>query len=163
MIRYGMSLAVGLVFFASADAGATSETRELKCIEASARFNGISPQLLLAVRQQEGGRPGFWHRNANGSFDYGVMQINSRWLPVLAPRGYTAAVLTDDVCASIAAGAWILAKTLFAHSVWNLADADPMAFWKAVGEYHSFKPGLNRTYAELVWARYRNLLTGRRP
>lgn len=133
-------------------------TDEAHCIEASARYNRLPPALLLAIRQQEGGQVGRWRLNTDGSIDYGVMQINSLWLPLLRRRGYDEGVLTYDACASIAAGAWILTRALAAHQVWNQSDADPRRYWRAVGSYHSRTPRLNRIYAEQVWKRYRRAL-----
>jgi soluble lytic murein transglycosylase-like protein len=138
--------------------------REGRCIETSARYNHIPSALLAAIRLQEGGRVGTWHVNADGSVDYGVMQINSRWLPSIAAKGYTAGALTYDACASIAAGAWILAQSLAASSAWNSIDPDGRIYWRAVGDYHSRTPSLNRGYAEQVWRRYRQQVTaGGRP
>jgi soluble lytic murein transglycosylase-like protein len=157
------ALTLGLLLAGTASAANAVTADELSCIGASARYNGLPPALLLAVRQQEGGRTGFWRRNADGSFDYGVMQINSRWLPVLQPLGYTASALTYDACASIAAGAWMLAQALAAARSWNQANPDPDAYWRAVGDYHSRTPALNRGYAERVWARYRRNVPGKVP
>lgn len=151
-------MALGLAVASATATAASSE--ELRCIEASARYNRLPPALLLAVRLQEAGRTGYWRRNADGSFDYGVMQINSRWLPMLEPQGYTATVLVYNGCASIEAGAWILAWALASQDSWNRADAQPAAYWRGVGDYHSHTPTLNRGYAEQVWARYRRDVQG---
>ncbi len=128
---------------------------EAACLEVSARYNQIPVNLLRAVRWQEAGRVGDWHVNADGSVDYGVMQINSRWLPLLTPLGYSAGTLTYDACANIMAGAWILAQALEKYGAWNRSRFDGRVYWRAVGDYHSHTPNLNRTYAEQVWARYR--------
>ena len=142
----------------------TGAAREGRCIETSARYNGIPTALLAAIRSQEGGRVGTWHVNADRSVDYGVMQINSRWLPLIVAKGYTAGALTYDACASIAAGAWILAQSLAASGAWNSIDPDDRIYWRAVGSYHSRTPSLNRAYAELVGRRYRTKITaGGRP
>lgn len=156
-------LALGSALSTEASAASTVAANELHCIDASARYNSLPTGLLLAVRRQEGGRAGFWRRNADGSFDYGVMQINSRWLPVLEPSGYTASALTYDACASIAAGAWILSQSLAARRSWNRPGADPFAYWHAVGDYHSHTPALNRGYAERVWSRYWRDVPGNLP
>ncbi len=120
------------------------------CLQVSARYNRIPVDLLRAVHRQEAGRVGGWHVNADGSVDYGVMQINSRWLPVLAPQGYIAPVLTYDACANIMAGAWILAQALEWGGAWNHSGIDGRVYWRAVGDYHSHTPRLNRAYAEQV-------------
>jgi soluble lytic murein transglycosylase-like protein len=150
------TLAFSLVLICADAAAETSD--EQRCIEASARYNRLPPALLLAIRRQEAGRVGLWRGNADGSYDYGVMQINSRWLPKMEARGYTAQALVYDACASIAAGAWILAQALAAHGSWDRRDAAARAYWLAVGDYHSKTPALNRAYAERVWTRYLDLL-----
>jgi hypothetical protein len=143
-------------FLAAAPAHANPESsaREAQCLENAARYYSLPLGLLRAIRRSEGGSTGGWRRNADGSLDYGVMQINSRWLPRLARAGYTAQVLVYDACASIAAGAWILAQALAEGGAWNRGDVDPSAYWRAVGNYHSRTPPRNRRYAERVWARY---------
>jgi hypothetical protein len=128
---------------------------EATCLQASAQYNRLPLDLLRAIRQEEAGRVGGWQVNADGSVDYGVMQINSRWLPILAAQGYTARVLTYDACASIAAGAWILVHALSDASAWNRSGIDGRVYWRAVGDYHSHTLRLNRAYAEQVWLRYR--------
>lgn len=132
------------------------------CFEAAARYYKLPVSLLRAVRSIEGGSVGMWNVDADGSIDYGVMQINSHWLPVLAAKGYTAGALTYDACASIFAGGWILAQTLTAHHAWNRADVNADAFWRGVGDYHSHTPRLNRDYAERVWRRCRRPQANRR-
>lgn len=152
LLRKVQVFVVGLVVAGVAHASAADEAR---CIEISARYNHLPPGLLLAVRQQEGGQAGYWRLNQDGSYDYGVMQINSRWLPVLASSGYSASAMIYDTCASIAVGAWMLAQALASHRVWNQPDAEPHAYWRAVGDYHSHTLRLNRGYADQVWRRYK--------
>lgn len=148
-------LAVALTCAAPVHAQPPSSPQEARCLKSSAHYYSLPLALLKAIRVSEGGSVGGWRRNADGSLDYGVMQINSRWLPRLAQAGYTAQVLVYDACASIAAGAWILAQALAERGAWNRGDVDPSAYWRAVGNYHSRTPPRNRRYAEQVWARYR--------
>lgn len=147
-------LALAMMCAGPADARALPASREAQCIDASARYYSLPVALLRAVREQEGGVVGQWRVNTDGSVDYGVMQINSRWLPRLERAGYTASVLTYDACASIAVGAWILAQALASRDAWNRPDSNPERYWRGVGEYHSHTPHRNRAYAEHVWARY---------
>jgi len=139
---------------ATTSVAASPALDESQCIARSARYNAVPVDLLQAIRDREGGRVGEWSRNTDGSIDYGVMQINSRWLTRLAPLGYTARRLTDDACASIAAGAWILAHALADNGAWNLANVDPRRYWAAIGNYHSHTAERNQHYARQVWGRY---------
>ena len=56
----------------------------LACMALVAQLYGLPPRVLPAIQAVEGGRPGLVGRNANGTEDLGVMQINTIWLPVLA-------------------------------------------------------------------------------
>jgi hypothetical protein len=129
------------------------------CMVRAAEYFRVPLSILLAVRAQEAGTVGMAQLNVDGSYDYGIMQINSRWLPLLSPVGYTAAVLQDQECANVVAGAWILARELKRAGAWNRSRPQAQAFWRAVGAYHSRDPVRNRVYAEHVWQRYVRLRT----
>ncbi len=104
--------------------------------EAGARHN-ISPVLLQAIAWQESGmRLDAINRNRDGSWDIGLMQINSRWLPVLSRHGITPDQLWDP-CVSAHVGAWILASN-FRTMGFN---------WDAVGAYNAKRQDLRRRYA----------------
>jgi len=80
------------------------------CFEQAAKRYRISAQLLRSIsRVESGGNPAAFHRNANGSWDAGHMQINSAWLPTLAKYGITKDRLTNP-CVNTHVGAWILAN-----------------------------------------------------
>jgi hypothetical protein len=159
-----LTIAFALVFLVAPPSHGEQidSAREAHCIENSSRYNQIPALLLRSIRLQEGGRVGGWSFNLDGSIDYGVMQINSRWLPLLERRGYSAAVLTYDGCACIAAGAWILAQALERYGVWNRSNIDGRVYWRAIGDYHSHTPSLNRDYAQQIWARYQRLVAAGR-
>jgi hypothetical protein len=112
------------------------------CMAMVAAFNHLPPTALPQIAAAEGGRIGTVHTNANGSVDYGIMQINSLWVPRLAAStGWTEAAvrvhLIYDGCFNIAAGGAILRMNLNeAHG--NLG--------RALALYHSHKPALNQTY-----------------
>ena len=61
-------------------------------ISAAARFD-VPANIVLAVAEMEGGRPGQWKRNANGTHDVGPMQFNTAYLRELRHYGIT----TEDV------------------------------------------------------------------
>ena len=76
--------------------------------EAAARY-GVSSDLLVAIARTESNLdPAAIGRNRNGSRDIGLMQINSAWLPTLAPHGIGEQELFEP-CTNIQVGAWILA------------------------------------------------------
>ena len=115
--------------------------------EASERY-GVSVPLLKAVAEVESGfRPEAVNRaNSNGTYDVGVMQINSWWFPKLeAEYGITEADLKHP-CTNINVGAWVLA-TNFSTLGWS---------WEAIGAYNAGtgadKHNLRLEYAERVYA-----------
>ena len=138
----------------AADAASEWPLAPHACMVRAAHYFRVPLPLLQAVRAQEAGAVGLVQPNVDGSFDYGVMQINSRWLRMLEPVGYTATVLTNQECANVVAGTWILARELERAGVWNRSKPEAQAFWRAVGAYHSRDPIRNRAYAEQVWQRY---------
>jgi soluble lytic murein transglycosylase-like protein len=111
-----------------------------------AAATALPPRVLPVLQNIEGGRVGAVHQNANHTQDYGVMQVDSIWLPAIAMRaGYseheTEAKLISDPCFNIAAAALILRTYL------NEAHGQLLT---AIGDYHSHTPALNSTYQALA-------------
>jgi soluble lytic murein transglycosylase-like protein len=114
------------------------------CWEDAATRYGINPYLLYAIAKTESGlNPNAVNRNRNGSYDLGLMQINSRWLPILRKHGIDEQSLLDP-CTSIHVGAWILAQNMQ-----RMGNS-----WEAVGAYNARDPVLRQRYAGKV---YRNI------
>ena len=59
------------------------------CSIAAAVKYEIPANIVLAVAEKEGGKPGQWVRNSDGSHDVGTMQFNTAYLRDLAPYGIT--------------------------------------------------------------------------
>jgi soluble lytic murein transglycosylase-like protein len=81
-----------------------------------------------------------YRANANGSYDVGLMQINSSWLPMLKRFGITEKDLYEP-CISIEVGAWILAHNIRSHGY----------TWAAVGAYNTPNPQRGLLYAKRVY------------
>ena len=115
--------------------------------EAEARF-AVSRWLLLAIAQNESGMdPARLHRNADGSYDIGLMQINSAWLPRLRPYGIGITELRDP-CVNLNVGAWILANDFAVYG----------KTWRAVGAYNARSESLRIRYAWQVAHRLRAIV-----
>lgn len=115
------------------------------CWEAAAARYGVNPHLLVAIAKTESGmNPRAINRsNKNGSYDIGLMQINSRWLPTLRKFGIEEEHLWDP-CVNIHVGAWVLGDNMR-----RLGNS-----WEAVGAYNAANPELRLKYAQRV---YRNI------
>jgi hypothetical protein len=105
------------------------------CFEEAGNEYGIAPLLLWGIAQHESGmNPAAIGRNENGTYDYGLMQINSSWAKVLGTKHW---MKLGEPCTNIRTGAWILAQCVRRHG-YN---------WKAVGCHHSNTPGKRERYA----------------
>jgi len=117
------------------------------CLDDAAVFHGISPPLLRSIALQESGmRSWVTNRNANGTEDIGLMQINSIHLPRLAQYGLTRDHLFNG-CVNAYVGAWILRE--------NIQRFGPT--WKAVGAYNASSPDKQLRYANQIHARWQAL------
>jgi soluble lytic murein transglycosylase-like protein len=134
-----------LRWIAAAALAAAAAPNALACWEQAAQKYGVSPHLLHAIAKTESSlNPAAVNRNnANGTYDVGLMQINSSWLPKLKRFGITERDLYEP-CVSIDVAAWILA-----HNIRSYGNT-----WAAVGAYNTPDPGRGLLYAHRV---YRNL------
>lgn len=115
-----------------------------QCLQQAAQFHKVDYSLLRAIAEQESGfRSAATNANTNGSVDYGLMQINSRWLPKLREWGISKQALFEP-CVNAYVGAWILAKN-FQRLGMN---------WTAVGAYNAASEAKRTKYA---WAVYQRL------
>ncbi len=114
--------------------------------DAESRY-AVSRFLLLAIAQNESGlNPSSVHRNADGTVDIGLMQINSAWLPVLGRYGIGPGQLRDP-CTNLQVGAWILANDFAVYG----------RNWRAVGAYNAKNERLRIRYARRVAQRFRSI------
>jgi hypothetical protein len=121
----------------------------LACMLMTAQYYGLPPRVLPAIQAVEGGYPGAIHANSDGTEDYGLMQINSRWIGPLAAVKHMLpaeirAWLIVDPCTSVAVAGTILD----AYRTEEHGD-----LMKAVGDYHSDTPTLNVAYQTMVMSR----------
>lgn len=108
--------------------------------DAAARYQ-VSPALLYAIAKQESALnpDAVSALNADGSYDIGLMQINSKWLPTLAQFGITERHLHNG-CTSVHVGAWMLA-----HNFCRLGFT-----WRAVGAYNAKNEQKRARYARAI-------------
>jgi len=97
------------------------------CWENAANRYNIPVVVLKAIAHVESGNnPTAIRKNKNGSYDYGLMQINTRWLRYLKGYGITEESIKKP-CTNIMVGAWILKQEIIRFG-FN---------WQAVGAYHA--------------------------
>jgi soluble lytic murein transglycosylase-like protein len=123
------------------------------CWQQAGERYGIDPLLLVAIGEQETGlRNNVVNYNNDGSYDIGLMQINSTHLPRLAKKGIRKSSLLKDSCVSVMVGASILSGFIKQMG----------GTWEAVGAYNagaSPKRHSKRVkYAVQVWRRYQRLI-----
>lgn len=125
------------------------------CWEAAAQRYAVSPQLLYAIARVESNlNPGainLGHLARTGTYDIGLMQINSSHLSRLATYGISEADLYEP-CTNIHVGAWLLSDAFARHGVG----------WRGVGAYNAacaMGPGAvcDALRAAYAWRVYRHL------
>lgn len=139
------------IAFSISVALATPHTTNAFCFNEAAERYGVAPELLIAISSEESGMrsdtPPNW--NTDGSYDIGLMRINSNWyfwsktVRDLWPN-------LEDPCTNVMVGAWILAGCVKKYG-YN---------WKAVGCYHSQTPNKRDSYAKRIAKRVFGLQAG---
>ena len=96
------------------------------CFQQAAQRYSVPVSLLYAIAKVESNfNPQATHQNKNGSTDYGLMQINTRWFGELEQRfGIKPERVKHDPCTNIYVGAWILASNFQSKGrIWNSVGA----------------------------------------
>jgi soluble lytic murein transglycosylase-like protein len=110
------------------------------CYEEAGAMYGIAPRLLWTISKGESNfNPAAVNYNTNGSYDFGLMQINTSWAPTLRRMGIPWEALADP-CMNVKVGAWLLAQCV----------QDYGYTWAAVGCYNSRTPSKRNKYASRI-------------
>jgi soluble lytic murein transglycosylase-like protein len=125
-------------------ASATEAPFEACFVSASARF-GVDRLMLLAIAVTESklNPNAVGPKNVNGTYDMGIMQINSAWLSTLE-RYQIGRNDLMGACTNIHVGAWILAQNIQRHG----------STWKAVGAYNASTAAKQLNYVSKVQKNY---------
>lgn len=114
-----------------------------KCVIQSSVDYSIPVRLILAIQKTEGGKIGMKNKNRNGTYDYGVMQINTIWINKLKNQfKIDEEMVMNDYCLSVRTAAYILRYEI------NLEKGN---FWSGIGHYHSRTKHLKDAYIMKVY------------
>lgn len=127
---------------------AANVTKSWTCWDASAKKHGLNPLMLMAIGSVESSlREGIASRNTNGSYDLGIMQINTIHLPYFNKMGYSRHELQYNSCKNIMAAGYLL-KTSIKKYGYNV---------NGIGGYHSNTPHRRIAYGRKVLKEYYRL------
>lgn len=108
------------------------------CFEEAGAKYGIDPLLLRTIAKVESDLdPVAINWNRNGTYDYGLMQINSQWADKI---GVDLWMALGEPCMNVKMGAWILAQCLQKYG----------NNWRGIGCYHSVKRDRQKVYASKI-------------
>jgi soluble lytic murein transglycosylase-like protein len=111
------------------------------CVAQASQYHRVNATVLAAILRHESRlRPDVVRRNADGSFDAGIAQMNSVHWPDLARHGIAPEALLNP-CVGTFVAAWHLSKQFYR---WGYT-------WWAVGAYHSGTPAANERYQVRIW------------
>lgn len=125
---------------AASQPATTSKGHIEDCLLRAAQHHRVNSDVLRAILRVESNLdPRAVGRNADGSVDLGIGQINSRHFSTLARHGIQPGHLLDG-CVGAYVAAWHLSTLIAAHG----------NSWTTIALYHSATPYLNRRYQVLI-------------
>lgn len=121
-----------------------------QCFVEAGKMYNIHPNLLWAIAKVESRfNPYAINRNSNGTYDIGIMQINSSWLPVLKTYGLKDKRHLWNPCYNIHVGAWILGQCIQKYGY----------TWTAIGCYNATSRTKRVKYINKVWKELKPYIT----
>ena len=127
------------------------QQERIVCSLSAAEKYHIPANILLAIVEKEGGKPGLWVTNTNGTHDVGTLQFNTAYLKTLEKYGITPGDVAKAGCYAYDLAAW----RIRGHLIKDRGD-----LWTRAANYHSRTPSYNLSYrADLMvkanrWAKW---------
>lgn len=127
------------------------QQERIVCSITAAEKYQIPANILLAIVEKEGGKPGLWMKNTNGTHDVGALQFNTAYLKTLEKYGITPGDVIKPGCYAYDLAAW----RIRGHLTQDRGDV-----WTRAANYHSRTPSYNLRYrADLIgkanrWAKW---------
>lgn len=112
------------------------QERVVCSISAAVKYE-VPANIVLAVAEKEGGKPGQWVRNTNGTDDVGALQFNTGYLRELGRYGITAQHVAAAGCYPYDLAAWRLRMHI---------KNDSGDIWTRAANYHSRASRFNSIY-----------------
>lgn len=129
----------------------TPLTRE--CLaRVTARYK-VHPLILSVIARVEGGRAGMRLKNRNGTFDLGLMQINTVHLETMAQYGITETMIQNNDCINLGIAAWYVRTVAEGETASN-----PEGYFRAIARYHSKQEPHISVYTKKLMEAYRRLI-----
>jgi hypothetical protein len=116
------------------------------CLLLSAQAYDVPPAVMIGIMHVEGGRVGQQvGPNKNNTYDLGPMQVNTRWIPMLAQEwkvdtSTAHRLVRDDGCINVRVAAWILGQKI----------KEAGSLFGGIAYYHSATPDRGGPYAAKV-------------
>lgn len=118
------------------DLDAALQERVVCSIAAAVKY-AVPANIVLAVAENEAGKPGQWTRNSNGTHDVGPMQLNTVYLQDLAKYGIAASDVAAAGCYAFDLATWRLRQHI---------KNDSGDLWTRAANYHSRTMRYNMVY-----------------
>lgn len=139
VIKFKLFCIIALLLVSTA-----AQAEELCFQEAGVEYS-INPQILKAIAKVESNfNPRAVNWNKNGTYDFGVMQINSSWYYTLGKEWW---MTLGDPCSNIKGGARILSACMKKYGY----------SWEAIGCYNSQTPDKRDKYAMAVFKQLQSI------
>lgn len=114
-----------------------ADQERIVCSIAAAAKYQLPAHLLLAIAEKEGGRPGLYVKNTNGTSDIGTLQFNSAYLATLRRYAITETAVAAPGCYPYQLAAWRLRQHI---------RNDKGDLWTRAANFHSRTPAFNGPY-----------------